>query len=76
MDEKLYKVECCNCKKTIYATKSIFHEMGMFDLGKGKCCHCNTDLKLIYNPETDSMTAKLYHKYKKDTKCIRKGDVR
>ena len=52
--EKRYKVICCKCNKEIYATKSIFHEMGMFDLGHGRCLHCNTSLQLIYEPETET----------------------
>lgn len=49
-ETKKYKVICCNCNKEIYATKSIFHKMGMFDLGQGRCLHCNTSLQLIYEP--------------------------
>lgn len=63
MEEKRYKVQCCNCKKDIYATKSIFHEMGMFDLGQGRCIHCNTSLNLIYDPETDTMKSRLFDEF-------------
>ena len=60
MEKKRYKVICCNCNKEIYATKSIFHDMGMYDLGSGRCLYCNTRLKLIYDPKTDTMKSKLF----------------
>lgn len=66
MSEKRYKVICCNCNKEIYVTKSIFHDMGMFDLGRGRCLHCNTSLQLIYNPETDTMKSRLFDDFIKE----------
>ena len=65
-ETKKYKVICCNCNKEIYATKSIFHKMGMFDLGQGRCLHCNTSLQLIYEPETDTMKSRLYDDFIKE----------
>lgn len=72
-EAKRYKVICCNCNKEIYATKSIFHEIGMFDLGQGRCLHCNTSLQLIYEPETDTMKSRLYDDFIKDRKSQMKN---
>jgi hypothetical protein len=66
MEEKRYKIICCNCGEDIYATKSIFHQMGMLDLGHGRCCYCNTSLQLIYNPDNDTMSSKLFDEFVKE----------
>lgn len=57
---KTYECRCCNCGHEFLAQKSIFHDMGFFDLGRAECPKCNTVLNLIYNPENDSMTVRLH----------------
>lgn len=54
---KTYQITCPSCNTTIYACKSIFHEMGMHDLGHGSCPYCKTLMRLKFDPETDTMQA-------------------
>lgn len=54
---KRYEIICPYCGKVQYACKSIAHEMGLSDLGSGTCLGCKGLMKLIYEPETDTMKA-------------------
>lgn len=54
---KRYKITCPHCGRVQYACKSIFHEMGIYDAGRGGCLECKEPMKLIYNPEADTMQA-------------------
>lgn len=56
-NRKRYKINCPYCGKEQYACKSIMHEWGIQDAGHGTCLECNEFMKLIYNAETDTMTA-------------------
>ncbi len=65
MDKKKYNIKCPHCKKEMYATKSIFHEMGLYDLGYARCIKCEKEMKLIYVPEEDTMRADYFENYRR-----------
>lgn len=65
---KRYEIICPYCGKVQYACKSIFHEMGIYDAGYGGCLDCKEPMKLIYNTESDTMTAKEWETVKPDRK--------
>lgn len=52
-----YKIICPCCGSVQYACKSIFQEMGLRNAGRGGCLECKEPMKLIYNPEADTMQA-------------------
>jgi len=54
---KRYAITCPHCQAEQYACKSIFHEMGILEAGRGKCLDCKGDMKLVYHCETDTMSA-------------------
>lgn len=55
--DKLYECECAYCKNKIYTRKSIAQEMGMIEIGIGKCAYCGRLVHLKYHEEKDTMTA-------------------
>ena len=56
-NRKRYEITCPRCGKIQYACKSIFHEMGMYDTGHGRCLGCREHMRLQYDPKTDTMEA-------------------
>lgn len=56
-NRKRYKIICPYCGKVQYACKSIMHEWGIEDAGHGGCLDCKGFMKLLYNAESDTMTA-------------------
>ncbi len=56
-NRKRYKIICPYCGKVQYACKSIMHELGIEDAGHGGCLECKGFMKLLYNAESDTMTA-------------------
>lgn len=54
---KRYKIICPYCGKVQYACKSIFRETGNYDLGHGTCIKCDGMMRLVYDPEYDTMEA-------------------
>ena len=54
---KRYQIICPYCGKTQYACKSIFHEMGMENGGRGICLECGKAMRLIFNQEVQEMKA-------------------
>lgn len=54
---KRYDITCPSCNHRMQATRSIAQHMGMLDFGRGKCLDCGLVMKLVYNPNTDTMTA-------------------
>lgn len=55
-----YPAVCPVCNEKLYVCKSIGQELGMSDFGAGKCIHCETWLKLIFDEENQSMTATIH----------------
>ena len=56
--EKRYKIICPVCKKVQYACKSIAHRMGLYDLGHATCLGCKSSMRLVFDPENQTMKAK------------------
>ena len=56
--EKVYPITCPYCGKEQLCHKSLFHFMGMLDLGGGDCLGCKKHMRVIYDPTTDSMTTR------------------
>lgn len=56
-NRKRYEITCPHCGKIQYACKSIFHEMGAYDAGRGRCLGCGEPMRLQYDPKTDTMEA-------------------
>ena len=65
--DKEYKIKCPYCQKEMYAEKSIFHEMGFYDLGIAKCIKCKNQMQLVYIPENDSMHTNCYEELLKES---------
>ena len=65
---KRYQINCPYCGKVQYACKSMLHEMGYYEAGHGTCMKCKGFMKLIYSPESDTMTAKEWETVKADRK--------
>ncbi len=65
---KRYQIICPYCGKVQYACKSMLHEMGYNEAGHGTCMECKGFMKLIYNPKSDTMTAKEWETVKPDRK--------
>lgn len=57
-NRKRYKINCPICGKVQYACKSLGQELGMPDMGHGTCLSCKCLMRLTYEQETDTMTAK------------------
>lgn len=57
--EKRYDITCPYCGRQCYATRSIFHLMGLQDYGRGICIYCNKTMRLKYNIEKDTMTTEV-----------------
>ena len=57
-NKKRYEITCPDCGKTQYACKSIAHELGLSDVGHGVCLFCKCLMHLVFNEESDTMTAK------------------
>lgn len=55
---KWYPIVCPYCGETQHSCKSIFHEMGYYELGRGTCIKCEKGMEIIYNPTTDTLIAK------------------
>lgn len=55
---KRYQIICPYCGKVQYACKSMLHEMGYNEAGYGTCIGCKGFMKLVYNPKSDTMTAR------------------
>lgn len=56
-NRKRYKIFCPYCGKEQYACKSIAHELGMSNAGHGTCLDCKGFMRLIFNEESQEMTA-------------------
>ena len=54
---KRYEITCPYCGKLQYACKSIFHEMGIEDGGRGTCLECKKVMRLIFCNEKQEMRA-------------------
>lgn len=63
-NRKTYEFECPVCGKVLWACKSIFQEMGMLDMGHGRCMGCDTSLNLTVDEERDRMIAVRFEEYK------------
>lgn len=65
---KRYQINCPYCGKAQYACKSMLHEMRYYEAGRGTCMNCKGFMKLICNPESDTMTAEEWETVKADRK--------
>lgn len=63
MEEKRYPAECNVCGCQFEATKSIFHDMGIMDLGRGICPGCKTALNLTFDSKNQRMVSKTWKAY-------------
>lgn len=54
---KRYKITCPNCGKVQYACKSIFHELGIANGGRGRCLNCKEAMSLIFDEKNQEMRA-------------------
>ena len=52
---KRYEIICPYCGNVQYACKSILHEMGIEDGGRGKCLDCGKHMRLIFDGESQNM---------------------
>lgn len=68
MKEKRYFIECPYCGKEQYCTKSIFHCMGVFDMGGGNCLDCDKHFQIIYDPQTDTMKTRKWEEFEQEIK--------
>ena len=59
---KRYGITCPHCGKALYACKSVLHELGVADGGRGNCPGCGGIIRLIFNEETQSMRAEKWEK--------------
>ena len=62
-ERKRYEITCPYCGKVQYACKSILHEMGIEDGGRGKCLSCGGAMCLIFNEELQEMKADRWQIY-------------
>lgn len=58
--QKRYEITCPKCGKILYAERSIFHLLGMTDLGSGSCTDCHTLMRIKYDHDAQTMTAENY----------------
>ena len=56
-NRKRYEITCPHCGKIQYVCKSIAHEMGIYNLGRGSCLECKNIMRLQYDPKADTMEA-------------------
>lgn len=56
-DEERYEITCPHCGNVQYACKSILHELGISKGGYGSCLKCNKPMKLVFDYESETMTA-------------------
>lgn len=66
MEEKRYSIKCPYCGKEQYCTKSIFHKMGIFDMGSGNCLVCKNHMQIIYISTTDTMQTRKWEEFDKE----------
>lgn len=55
---KRYEIICPHCGKVQQACLSIFHTWGAADGGRGTCLDCKKNMRLVFDYETEEMTAK------------------
>jgi len=65
-ENKTYEVECPSCGRKSWAYPSIFHMMGLFDLGSGNCPGCNLHLNLVYLPDEGRMKSRPYDEWREE----------
>ena len=61
MEEKYwqdsYEIDCPYCGYSQRTRPSIFHQMGMLDMGRGSCLKCGGAMRIVYNFSDDAMIA-------------------
>lgn len=55
---KRYDITCPYCGKKQQACLSIFQKYGLDDEGRGNCLDCKKPMSLVFDYETETMTAK------------------
>lgn len=55
-----YPINCPACAAEFDCAPSLFHQMGMYDMGGGFCPECREQLTITFIPETNSMTTAIY----------------
>lgn len=53
-----YDIECPYCQAALNCKPSIFHRMGLHDLGGGACPQCGQLFEIHYDEQHDSMMTK------------------
>lgn len=66
MEEKRYSIKCPYCGKEQYCTKSIFHKMGIYEMGSGNCLACKKHMQVVYNPISDTMQTRKWEEFDKE----------
>ena len=61
--EKAYTITCPYCGKEQYCHPSIFHYMGLCDMGGGNCLGCGNHMQIIYDIKTDSMSTRKWEEF-------------
>lgn len=54
--KKRFDINCPYCKTPMKCSKSMFHEMGLLDMGGGSCIECKKVFEIHYHPDSNSMT--------------------
>lgn len=57
MEKKRYETECCMCKEKIYVCKSFGMEIGVTNIGFGRCPKCDEYIMLIWNGSKRKMSS-------------------
>lgn len=71
-EDKKYEVNCPACGQRFWVCSSIFHLMGIFDLGSADCPGCKLHLNVSYISKEDKMQLSLYEEWMK--KWIEEGE--
>lgn len=60
--KRRYKIICPHCGKVQYACLSILHTCGVADGGRGTCLNCKKNMTLVFDYDSEMMTAKTAEK--------------
>lgn len=67
-DRKRYDITCPRCGHKMQAHTSIAQStFGMLDGGHGTCLQCGLFMNLIFDPKTDTMMARDWENFVKET---------
>ncbi|MGN1222317.1 MAG: hypothetical protein ACI4TT_03690 [Christensenellales bacterium] len=67
-EQRKYNITCPYCGKKQSCYPSIFHRMGLCDMGSGNCSNCNKHMQIIYDIKTYSMNTRKWEEFEKEIK--------